>query len=217
MTSFRLANAEKSKIEPTLSNPFATRFVRPGATPFLFRDGQTARSVIDTLKDCGWRGAIVGPHGTGKTTLLHTVMPELVASGKKPVTVTLHDGQRRLPFSRTEWRALDGRSVLIIDGYEQLGRSSRTVVWLKQKLQGFGLLVTAHADLRLLTIYRTRGDLDLLNDLVEQCLPCNGGRILAGDIARAFTRRAGNIREALFDLYDLFEQRRTKSTILVTF
>ena len=60
--------------------------------------------------------------------------------------VALHDGQPPHPLSLTEWRPLDGRSLLIIDGYEQLSRRSRSLVWLKQKLQGFGLLVTAHAD-----------------------------------------------------------------------
>ncbi len=208
MTSFRLANAEVLVAEPTLSNPFATRFVRPGATPFQFRDGQTVRSVIDALNDSGWQAAIVGPHGTGKTTLLHTLMPDLIAAGRKPVMVVLHNGQRLIPLEQEEWRALDRRSVLIIDGYEQLGWRSRTRLWLKQKLQGFGLLVTAHMDIRLPTIFRTCGDLSLMNDLVEQWLPSHDGQILAGDIDSAFMRRDGNIREALFDLYDLFERRR---------
>ncbi len=153
------------------------------------------RSTIDRLHDCGWQGAIIGPHGTGKTTLLHALMPELITAGRNSSSLALHDGQHRMSLSRTEWsRARSGEVVLIIDGYEQLGCRSRTRVWFKQKLKGFGLLVTAHADLRLPTIFRTHGDLAHLNDLVDQWLPSHGGRILPADIEGAFARRAGNIR-----------------------
>ena len=37
------------------SNPFSTRFVRPGAIPYVFADGQTAESLVARLARLGWR------------------------------------------------------------------------------------------------------------------------------------------------------------------
>ena len=51
------------------SNPFSTRFIRPGAIEYLFAPGQTADSLIDRLRHNQWRGQIIGPHGSGKSTL----------------------------------------------------------------------------------------------------------------------------------------------------
>jgi len=42
--------------------------------------------------------------------------------------------------------------------------------------------------------------------LVER-LPDHGGRIDAADVADAFARHGGNLRESLYDLYDRFECR----------
>jgi hypothetical protein len=194
--------------DDAVSNPFATRFVRPGAMPYYFLNGQDARPLVDDLKKLLWRGAIVGPHGTGKSTLLHALLPELVARGRKPVFVTLRDNQRWLPRSRPRWRSLDDKSVLIIDGYEQLNRVSRAILWFQQKVRCFGVLVTAHTDVGFPTVARTHGDLAVLHRLIEEELPCDAGSIAPDEIARAFERRRGNLREALFELYDLFERRR---------
>jgi hypothetical protein len=203
---FSLIQSEATRFDEAISNPFATRFVRPGSVPYLFGDGQNARSVVRALKQCGWRGAIVGPHGSGKTTSLYTLLPELIAEDRNPVLMTLHDTQRRL-LSSVRLRCLDKKTVLIIDGYEQLNRASRALIWIYQRLRRFGLLVTAHADVRLPILCRTQGDLSVLHRLIEEELPRHGGYIARHEIDCAFERCGGNLREALFDLYDLFERR----------
>src|SRR5207244_3306778 len=78
-------------------NPFATCWTRPGALPFRFADGENAERLIAKLAVQSWFGAIVGPHGSGKSTLLETLKPALVASGIYVTSISLHDGQRRLP------------------------------------------------------------------------------------------------------------------------
>ena len=43
--------------------------------------------------------------------------------------------------------------------------------------------------------------------LIACWLPSHGGTIAPGDVDTAFHRHGGNLRDALFDLYDCFERR----------
>src|SRR5687768_16842271 len=106
--------------KPTLpmSNPFSTRFTRPGAIPFILPPGQSLESLVERLQQQGWWGQIIGPHGSGKSTLLASLVPVLEASGRSVVTVSLHQGQHRLP--PLDRSSVHGAAVLMIDGYEQL-------------------------------------------------------------------------------------------------
>src|SRR5258707_1037455 len=79
------------------SNPFSTRFVRPGAIPYQFPERVTADSLVEQLRSQNCRGAIIGPHGTGKSTLLATLIPAIENAGCKVRSIALHDGQRKLP------------------------------------------------------------------------------------------------------------------------
>jgi hypothetical protein len=45
-------------------------------------------------------------------------------------------------------------------------------------------------------------------ELAHELLPPGEQAIRDGDIEAAWRRRRGNVREILFDLYDLFELRR---------
>jgi len=58
---------------PSEPNPFSTRFVQPGAIPYLFEAGSLAE-VIGSFESQGRWGQIVGPHGSGKTTLLRAIL-----------------------------------------------------------------------------------------------------------------------------------------------
>src|ERR1700733_2507071 len=110
------------------SNPFASRWVRPGALPYLFPPGEGVQMLVERLRINGGRGQIVGPHGSGKSTLLASLLPELERTGRKPRLVVLHDGQRRLPSTVTQWLRDERRGqewLVVIDGYEQLSYWSR--------------------------------------------------------------------------------------------
>jgi hypothetical protein len=60
------------------SNPFSTRFIRPGATTYRFPSGVSAATLAEEfLAQHEGRAAIVGPHGSGKTSLLYALAPYL--------------------------------------------------------------------------------------------------------------------------------------------
>jgi hypothetical protein len=191
-------------------NPFATRRVRPGAIPYLFLAGEGSARVVERLRDSGWWGQIVGPHGSGKSTLLATLLPELRRFGKAPLLVALHDGQRRLPSEASAGlRALPpGDGIAVIDGYEQLSRWGR--FWLRRQCRrgGHGLLVTAHRPAGLPELLCTGVTLETAWRVLTHLLPDAKGLITAAGLDARLTVWAGNLREVLFELYDLYETQR---------
>ncbi len=188
------------------SNPFSTRFVRPGAIPYFFEEGQSAPEIVSRLADHRWRGEIIGPHGSGKSTLVWALLPEIAAAGREPLRYSFHDGRVTLPgFNRHELE-LHSQAVLILDGYEQLGIWHRLRVRRACRQTGCGLLVTAHAPVGLPELYRTRvtpeSAMRVVSHLICQPMTSASKAVLAAALAA----RRGNLREALFDLYDSYER-----------
>jgi energy-coupling factor transporter ATP-binding protein EcfA2 len=188
-----------------MSNPFATRFIRPGAMPFIFLDGESAASLVDRLRQQQWWGQIIGPHGSGKSTLLATLIPTLTAAGRHVVSHTLHQGEHRLAALHRE--SFSPSTQLMIDGYEQLSWWQKRRVKSHCRRAGCGLLVTAHADVGLPTVYRTQSSESLAATVVSRLLPATGHEIATADIAAAYSAAEGNVRETLFKLYDVYQQR----------
>lgn len=59
-------------------NPFATRFTQPGAIPYQFPPDVSLESLATKFfHQHHGRAAIVGPHGSGKTSLLYAITPYL--------------------------------------------------------------------------------------------------------------------------------------------
>src|SRR3954447_1962848 len=103
-------------------NPFATCWTRPGALSFHFNNGEGIAQLVKKLAAQKWNGAIIGPHGSGKSTLLEALKPAIVATGRSIQAISLHDGQRRLPYTFFKtWPSNSKSIIIIIDGYEQLG------------------------------------------------------------------------------------------------
>jgi hypothetical protein len=93
-----------------------------------------------------------------------------------------------------------------LDGWEQIGGASRLGVRLLARLRGCLLLVTSHRPTGLPLELPTASSLQLLEAIVT-ALPDHGGLIEPADLAEAFARHRGNLRESLADLYDRFESR----------
>lgn len=191
---------------PPPSNPFATRFTRPGALAFQFPAGGSPTQLVEQLRQFGWCGQIVGPHGSGKSSLLAALSPALEATGRRVVTIRLRDGQRRLP-AEFDPRGWNRDTQLVVDGYEQLGRWARWRLQRWQRRSGCGLLVTAHQSVDLPLLWQTTPSAELLQSIVAGLLekptlePAERGVVEA-----AFARRQGDLREALFDLFDQVER-----------
>ena len=188
-------------------NPFSTRYVRPGAMHYDFTDGTTAAGLVERLAANNWQGQIVGEHGSGKSTLLAELMPVIRAQGRMPTLIALHDGQRRLPVDLKTVSDLDSKGVLVIDGYEQLGVLARFAVRRFCQRSQCGLLATAHKPLWLPQIYRTTGSLAFVQKLVDRLLVGDRITISSAEVAAIFQSQNGNVRDVLFDLYDLYEER----------
>jgi energy-coupling factor transporter ATP-binding protein EcfA2 len=199
--------------KPAGENPFCTRRIRPGALSYCFPQGLTVEDLVDRLSRNRWMGEIVGPHGSGKSTLLACIITAIERTGRHPVSFELHDGQRSLPrgwSGKIKLAALTAPAIVAVDGYEQLSAWSR--FWLKRycRRRDLGLLVTSHAPTGLPEIFRTSASLEMARQIVEQLMQNEQITIPADVVADLFAQHGANIRELLFDLYDLFEQQRNK-------
>lgn len=185
-----------------LSNPFSTKFIRPGAIAYQCVPGKSISYYADCFLSNGCRGQVVGPHGTGKSTFVIAIQKELAARGLDVRLVTLHS------FDKNELGSLltlQSGSILILDGFEQLPfwrrfRITQSTLWRK-----IGLLTTSHVSFGLPTLLETRADLETSQNLVRTLTgsepPENLGALL--------TKHNGNLREVFFELYDVYEKSQT--------
>jgi len=187
------------------ANPFATCWTRPGAIAFQFSDGECAEQLVAGLAAANWRGAIVGPHGSGKSTLVKTLQPHLADSGRSISTITLRDGQRRLPADFVHKSLALARPLIIIDGYEQLSWPSRLLIRSRCRRVSAGLVVTSHAPTGLPLLYDTQPSLQIAEQLVSTLTAHNPSPVTAADVAASHASHGSNLRELLFALYDRHE------------
>ena len=172
---------------PIPSNPFASRYVRPGA--ITFRASSATSPPIDNIFNrlrevrCG---VIVGNHGTGKSTLLQELAATL--SCKMPGVQWVQLTQGALPplagwfpryrnriretistictVLRVQHRVAPG-GVFVIDGAEQLPAVIRWLIAGRSRRASHFCLLTSHHDITgFETLYRTA----LTTELIEQLL-----------------------------------------------
>ena len=164
-------------------------------------------TLIARLAALGYRGAIVGPHGAGKTTLIEDLGRALQDRGFHVTSVRLATDDRRLPHA---WPALAARlgprDMVCLDGAEQLSR----VRWLWFRWharRAGGLIVTSHRRGRLPVLIECRTSADLLERIVRRLSPvAPAGVPSAADL---FRRHHGNLRDALRELYDFHAAARS--------
>jgi hypothetical protein len=189
-------------------NPFATRYVQPGAIPWLAEtaapqpvaepvDEAYFAGLVDRFENvCKRRGAIVGPHGTGKSTLLEHLTPRLGrvvwrtkssrenSSGDTPASrdvsefplsfstgrpvIWLSLRRDRRPFS--SWlgtrRLWTKGSLLVIDGFEQMTLPGRWLVLRVNRFAQSGILLTSHRPMALTTLCWTGSNVAALQGTI---------------------------------------------------
>ena len=192
----------------TGQNPFCAARLRPRAGAFLFATGHSIDQLVEQLRRAAWWGQILGPHGSGKSTLLDSLLSAIERSGRTTQVAVLHDAQRRLP---PEFHAaVDSQrpNLLAIDGYEQLSPWNRFLLKRMCRRRGLGLVVTSHRPMGLPDLFHTSVDVPLAWRVVEQLQRDCPPLVTFDDVVLRLPRHRGNLREALFELYDLYEQRR---------
>lgn len=192
-------------VDVDASNPFATRFVRPDAATYLTLQTPSIDELVERFDRYDRRAQILGPHGVGKSTLLATIVAELRSRGETVHAITLHLGQRRLPLEFEQSIDWTDRPILVVDGAEQLSWLRRRGLISRAAKNGAGLLITTHTDLGLPTLCELvprEGDaVAIARHLDPQ------GIVSDDDVRAAFARRKGDLRETLFDLFDLYRAK----------
>ena len=126
---------------PAHENPFRTS--RLLALPVHWGD-ETPGALLARWQAAGRRGALVGPHGTGKTVRLRALAARLAADGWHIVWVQWHDDGSTTPGDwRLVLREAGPRTVVCLDGSENLGPFAAWRLLCRLRPAG-GILATRH-------------------------------------------------------------------------
>lgn len=200
-----------------LSNPFATCWTRPDVLPRHERAGQGADDLLVQLKKATWQGQVVGPHGSGKTSLLMEVNRRLSERKRTPLWLPIEASKVR-PLIRQICRFADDRTVVLMEGFERANR------WHQHRLlaacagRGSGWLITTHERLRSRrtpVVAQVRATVETALLLYEHLTQQRSSPVTRDHVVRSFREQSGNLREVWFDLYEQHEMRTGKRTTAV--
>ena len=105
-------------------------------------------------------------------------------------------------------RRLHPPTVILVDGYEQLSRWNRLVLKRFCRRRKLGLLVTTHAPAGFFQLYQTAPTIALAEQIIGELLAGRPSPFTSDELAACYARHRADLRETLFELYDLYEHRR---------
>ena len=195
------------------SNPFCTHWITPSSCEFHQRFDGELQHVIQTMIDSGYRGQIAGPHGVGKSTLMHQICKQLKMEGLNPVQMNLDlqlvgNSNKEIPVKNCIW---------VIDRFESLTRRQQSRIIKHTKRQSIGLLVTAHRQLSLPVVARLSPDVDHAIAVVRN-LQSRVGKVYLDDddVRQLWSECQNDLRELLMACYDKWQERsRALATLVV--
>ncbi|TWT83317.1 hypothetical protein CA13_47820 [Planctomycetes bacterium CA13] len=194
--------------------------MRPGAISYRFSSRPVSTGPLQELVDRipeNRFSAIVGNHGTGKSTLIRSLAPllsnrfdtigEVLLCAREPKTNRwCHHNQTRDQVTREQSRIKSG-GLLIIDGLEQLSFPAILVIGIRAKRRGQQVLATSHHPiLGFKTLHRTTLSAELVQELTEQLIdgiPSDQKRLVMNEVQRRMASETVNLRDLWFDCYDL--------------
>ena len=241
-------SAAPSSVSGVSLNPFSVGYVQPGSVPYFFepefieRIRQSASSLyvqafaeafqkqmeLTTWIGCrylgekfaaaGFRGQVVGPHGSGKSTMTESFAKYLALTEIDVIRSVVHRGTRVPPAELLAEldrhpAAESPKTVVIFDGYEQLGTLGRLRLRRLCRSKNFGLLITAHKPQWFAgpVLYRTATSDETLEKLVSYLLD-DSRRYPGETILRELRRRhKNNVRAILDGLYDWWNDAHYRS------
>ena len=190
-------------------NPFRVEKIHALSYQFLQSDWDT---LWQRCQEMNFRGALVGMHGHGKTTLQMEIAKALEELGHATSWLKLSQEAPRFPagFLKQYFKETPHNTFLFLDGAEQLS----WFAWrqfLKQAAPYQGLIITIHKQGRMKTLLQCDATLELLNNLVHQLAP-HQYDMLKPKLPRLFEWSKGNTREALRELYNWAAEGRISNT-----
>ncbi len=188
----KMLNSTELRPIPARENPFAT--FRTDSLAFRFPTGQWSEN-LKRLAALRYRAAIVGPQGTGKTTLLHELSLKLLDLGFKPVFA-----RANVELVESLLSNVEPNQIILLDSAEQLPRP----LWWKlvwRTRERCGLVVTVHRRCLLPNWVQCNSSPALARYLLREL---GLSDLDAATLASAFKRHRGNIRDLFRSLYDDF-------------
>lgn len=188
------------------TNPFSSCWLGPSGIDFVATDGNTPAVVTEMLAMHQWRGQIVGNHGVGKSTLLRSMQPQVEARGRKWQECRFYSSRNYRPSIDLLQVPLDADTLLVIDGYEQLGGFARAIVSWRCWRSGAGLLVTTHEPVELPVLVEVRPNEQTALAVYREVVAGKATPVTEDDARKAYHACKGNIRDMLDKLYDQHER-----------
>lgn len=188
----------------------------------------TPAAVLAAL-DAAGVGALVGPHGTGKSTLLVHLERAVTASGRRASRVKApgrDEHGRRPPRWETAAAlaeakaAIDGlepHDVLLLDSADRVGRIARWRLVRAARRRHVNVLLVAHRELGVPTLHHRQVDAGLARRLAAGLL-ADGSTFPLPDapwFAAALSEHRGNLRAVFGRLYDRYEEHAARERAAV--
>lgn len=159
---------------------------------------QLAASALQLRWSC-----ILGPHGTGKTTLLEDLEPLLTARDRP--THWLRLNRDSSPDDRNAaihgLRSLSSGTVCLFDGAEVLNCWQQFQLRRITRRKHLALIATLHRKRRLAILHHTSPDWPLTETLVRQLSHDHCSPELIEQAKLAFQQSGGNVREVFRACY----------------
>jgi len=183
-------------------NPFAMEHHHAGVLPFFLPEGQTVAGLLQAVRSGAGSGQILGPEGTGKSTLLRAIAEAARESGDSVEEIRAAADGKVQPFSAST-------RVLCVDEADRISWWRRAWLVRHARRHAQVLVVAARRDLGLPTIWQCEVSEALMTRIAEAVLarsPELPKLVAAGRAPDALRECGGNARNALLRMYDWYEE-----------